>query len=492
MGITPGFRDVYGSWLSFQWIDVSDVPPGRYRLGARVDPRDVITETQESANNGYAFRPAVVPGYRARAVSAAQDGSPVEVRLAADAFDPAGEAAYRIVNAPAHGSLSRPAGTDFTDPVVTYTPDPGHRGSDSFTFSVRDDGSDYPRTAPTAAVTLTGASPGVAISGAPASLVAGTGARLTASLADLGGGVTWSVDGVAGGDAVHGAIGPDGVFQAPAAPPPAGAVTIRATSTEAPEVWSEVRIAIVAARAQVAAPATACAEVPSRSEPARGATGPIVLSRRQLLINQRIAQAALRRANAIEAWLDGGVEARDLCGGAIGMAQLGAGVTAGEAPSAQPLTTADPRPLRPAASARGRAGAVALSGRQLLINQRISQAAMRRLNGLARRLDGALTGGDLVVGAVGPGKLAGDIRIVAADPATPRPAASRTPMTAPPATRSARLRVTARQLAINQRIAQEAVRRSDALSDQIAAGLSSRHFAQATVVGANLAAGVRP
>jgi hypothetical protein len=269
-------------------------------------------------------------------------------------------------------------------------------------------------------------------------------------------------------------------------------VTVRATSTEAPGIWSEVRIAIAGAGVQVAAPATACAEVASRSEPARGAAGRIVLSRRQLLINQRIAQAAVRRANAIEAWLDAGIEGRDLCGGAIGMAQLGPGVTASAAGAARALTTADPRPLPTATPARGGTTSIALSGRQLLINQRISQAAVRRLNGLARRLDGALTGGDLDVGAVGPGKLAGDIRIVGADPATPRPAASRTRVSAPAAARSASLRVTARQLAINQRIAQEAVRRGAALADQLGAGLSSRHFAQATIVGANLAEAARP
>ncbi len=491
MGISPDFRDVYGSWLSFQWIDISNVAPGAYRLGARVDPGNVIAESHETANNGYAFRSAVVPGYRARPVTAAQGGGPVRVTLRADAFDPSGKPRFRILTAPAHGSLSRAVGSPFADPALVYTPEPGYRGSDTFTYSARDDASDYPLEAPAAAVTIAGASPVVAITGAPAGLTAGTGIRLTAGLTDGSGGVTWSVDGIEGGDAAHGTIGPDGVYQAPATPPPGGAVTIRATSVATPDAWSEVRIAITAVRAQTAAPATACAEVATRSEPARGAAGRIVMTRGQLLVNQRIAQAAVRRANAIEAWLDGGVESRDLCGGAIGLAQLGPGVIAGDAATRVPLTTADPRPLRPAAPVRRDGASVRLSARQLLINQRVSQAAVRRLNALARRLDGGLTGGDLVEGAVGPGKLSGDISILKADATVPRPAPSRTASAPGPAGHVA-LRLSAAQLRINQRIAQEAIRRGDALADQLKVGLSSRHFADGTVVATDLAGALRP
>lgn len=487
MGISPGFRDVYGWWLSFQWIDISNVAPGAYRLGARVDPGNVIAESDETANNGYAFRSAVVPGYRARPVTAAQGDGPVPVTLRADAFDPSGKPRFRILTAPAHGSLSRAVGSPFADPALVYTPEPGYRGSDTFTYSARDDASGYPLEAPAAAVTIAGASPVVAITGAPAGLTAGTGIRLTAA----GGGVTWSVGGVAGGDAARGTISPDGVYQAPATPPPGGAVTIRATSVAAPDAWSEVRIAIAAVHVQAAAPAAACAEVATRSEPARGAAGRIVMTRGQLLTNQRIAQAAVRRANAIEAWLDGGVESRDLCGGAIGLAQLGPGVIAGDATTQVPLTTADPRPLRPEAPVRRNGASVRLSARQLLINQRVSQAAVRRLNALARRLDGGLTGGDLVEGAVGPGKLSGDIRIVKADATVPRPAPSRTARGSGPAGRVA-LRLTAGQLRINQRIAQEAVRRGGALADQLKVGLSSRHFADGTVVATDLAGALRP
>ncbi len=54
------------------------------------------------------------------------------------------------------------------------------------------------------------------------------------------------------------------------------------------------------------------------------------------------------------------------------------------------------------------------------------------------------------------------------------------------------MRLTRRQLVINQRIAQAAVRRANALSDELRAGLAGRHFARGTVVARNLAPEARP
>ena len=50
-GISPGWQDVYVARLPFQWVDVSDVAPGRYRIGNQVDPDDFVRESNE-ANNG--------------------------------------------------------------------------------------------------------------------------------------------------------------------------------------------------------------------------------------------------------------------------------------------------------------------------------------------------------------------------------------------------------------------------------------------------------
>ncbi len=71
MGISAGWRDVYGRHLAFQWVDVSDVQPGAYRLAAEVDAGDVVQESDE-ANNTRTFEPedSIIPGHLALPVDA--------------------------------------------------------------------------------------------------------------------------------------------------------------------------------------------------------------------------------------------------------------------------------------------------------------------------------------------------------------------------------------------------------------------------------------
>jgi hypothetical protein len=132
-----------------------------------------------------------------------------------------------------------------------------------------------------------------------------------------------------------------------------------------------------------------------RTPPRRaGRPDRVALSVRQLRINQRIAQAALRRVRALEARVAG----RRV-------------------------------PRRP----RGAADRVRLTRGQLIVNQRISQAALRRVAALEARLEGR------------------------------RPPA-RAPQAAP-----SRIRLTAGQLLIDQRIAQAALRRVAALEEGLTA-----------------------
>lgn len=49
-GIQRGWSDVYGHYLPGQWIDVTDVPPGRYTLELELDPDRKIPELDESNN----------------------------------------------------------------------------------------------------------------------------------------------------------------------------------------------------------------------------------------------------------------------------------------------------------------------------------------------------------------------------------------------------------------------------------------------------------
>ena len=44
MGTSPGWRDVYDKSLAYQWIDVSNTPPGRYLVGSEADPDNAIWE----------------------------------------------------------------------------------------------------------------------------------------------------------------------------------------------------------------------------------------------------------------------------------------------------------------------------------------------------------------------------------------------------------------------------------------------------------------
>ena len=270
MGISAGWRDIYGRHLAMQWVDVSDVQPGAYRLASQVDTNDVVQESNEQ--NARTFEPedSIIPGYRAQAVNRGDvpAGQASTVTLAAQTFarparpawnEPGvtpGARRFRIVSLPAHGTLrsgttTLAAGSVVTSADVTYTPASGYTGPDGFAFSAFDNTSPYPRTPAEASVTLTVGSqtpaPTVAISGAPAQLLTGTSAQLSATVTDAPAGVTWSVNGVAGGNATVGTITTAGLYRAPAAVPSGGSVTVRATSTAAPAAFDEETIAIVAA-----------------------------------------------------------------------------------------------------------------------------------------------------------------------------------------------------------------------------------------------------
>ncbi len=49
-GLSIGWADIYGANLPDQWIDITDIPPGRYWLEAVVDPANSILESNETNN----------------------------------------------------------------------------------------------------------------------------------------------------------------------------------------------------------------------------------------------------------------------------------------------------------------------------------------------------------------------------------------------------------------------------------------------------------
>jgi hypothetical protein len=244
MGISPGFKDLYHANLSYQWVDISNVQPGNYQLAARVDPNNVIAESNEG-NNGHRFLPYTVQGYTAKPVTAPQTGATQTVTLAADAFSNGetslGQRRFVIRSLPKHGTLNMPVGAQFAGSTVQYTPKPGYLGSDSFTYSAVTSGFAYPRTPAEATATLAGNTVSVGLSGAPASMIVGTSVQLSAAVAGAPGGVTWSASG--------GSITPAGLFTAPATP---GTVTVTATSVENPEALAR---AVIAVTSQAGGPA---------------------------------------------------------------------------------------------------------------------------------------------------------------------------------------------------------------------------------------------
>lgn len=232
-------------------------------------------------------------------------------------------------------------------------------------------------------------------------------------------------------------------------------------------------------------PTPACKAVPLPPAPS-GATGTITLTTTQLLINQRIGQAAIRRLNAVEGRLGGGLQSRDLCGYSVGGGQLGPGITTTTAAvSLAPAAPADPAPIVDPGR-QGTGDPVTLSAAQLLINQRIYQAAIRRADGIESRLDTGLTGGDVRTGAVTQGKLYDRLQVLAAAPVA-EPAASVTVIRPRTGTGDpSSVTLSAAQLAINQRIAQAAVRRSNALIRRLEIGLSGEDLRTGTLTAADL------
>ncbi len=246
MGISPGYKDLYGAYLTYQWVDVSNVQPGDYHLAARVDPNNVIRESDET-NNGYKYLPYTLAGYLATPVVVPQAPTVQTIPLAAQQYgSPPGARRFRIVTSPQNGTLNKtPASGTFTD-ALTYTPNPGYKGSDTFTYVAVTNNWAYPTSPAPATVTVSGITPSIAVSGAPASLLVGTGVQLSASVVGPGPTVTWS--------ASAGSVSPSGLYVAPATVPPGGTATVTATSTEDPSLSGSVAIAIVPAPAPKPAP----------------------------------------------------------------------------------------------------------------------------------------------------------------------------------------------------------------------------------------------
>jgi hypothetical protein len=128
----------------------------------------------------------------------------------------------------------------------------------------------------------------------------------------------------------------------------------------------------------------------------------------QVRINQRIARAAVLRTNATRARFTAGLTGGEIADGAVGASALAAGLTVTAAIAEAPVP---PAPA-PTTALPGDDAEIVLSAQQLLINQRIAQAAVLRANWLVERVEGGIGGADIRDGSLGrddldPGLLPG-------------------------------------------------------------------------------------
>ncbi len=168
MGVSAGWRDTYHRDMVFQWVDVSDVTPGVYRIGVQADPNDVVVESDET-NNGVALSETVssVPGYVAESqVVKARPGETVDIELTFSRYGSPGRRAHRIITAASNGTLATEDNFRVTDSsgvehsafyskTVQYTPQADFVGVDTFTFIAFDSRRpDYPINPTLATVTI--------------------------------------------------------------------------------------------------------------------------------------------------------------------------------------------------------------------------------------------------------------------------------------------------------------------------------------------------
>ncbi len=208
----------------------------------------------------------------------------------------------------------------------------------------------------------------------------------------------------------------------------------------------------------------------------------------QMGTDRRIAASALRKAAAIEAWLDAGVAAGDLRHESLGAAAFDPALQPTGPPEAGGTAAASVRPIVVPAGPAGRAR-LPVDARELRQTKRIARAALARVAAIEARLAGGLTGGDVIDGAIGPEKLAPDVALGRRRATTAAQPPSVTPPTPPirvPAVRASRANIVA-----TQRLAQGAVRRAEALRQRLLQGLSSADFTPGTIGSADLAPTLR-
>ena len=161
MGLSRGASDRYGSQKHWQWVDMTGLRPGRYTLRGIANPRGYVAESNGRNNvirrrrsipgvlmRGGSLRVApgssaarrltgriVAPGVPARR-SADCEPSPYDMGCYVKA-SAEGPLSFALARSPAHGSVNIAPGGG-RSARVTYTPEPGFSGRDSFAVTATD------------------------------------------------------------------------------------------------------------------------------------------------------------------------------------------------------------------------------------------------------------------------------------------------------------------------------------------------------------------
>ena len=175
---------------------------------------------------------------------------------------------YTIVSQPAHGTLSQSGTLEKGDDQVTYTPQAGYKGLDSFTFDAADPNSEFPRNPAVATVSIEVGEgqfqPSVAIEGAPSSMIAGTSVQLAAKVSNDGPAIAWEASG--------GSITAGGLYTAPSAPPPGGNVLVSARGEDGAADRRTITILPVPPPVAMPSATPATAEAPRSAPGGAGST----------------------------------------------------------------------------------------------------------------------------------------------------------------------------------------------------------------------------
>jgi hypothetical protein len=283
-GISVGWRDRYDASLAFQWVDASSVLPGEYWLREDVNPTGVIKETGGPNQPTYATSHTIIPGFDALAQAPGTPaGKPVAITLTSQPWNDSATPKYTIVSGPQHGTLST-----LVKNQLTYTPEAGYYGFDSFTFSAADPHSEFPRSPAVATVAIesgTGEPASVAIQGAPSSMIAGTSVQLSALVTRDSHPVTWS--------ASAGSISAGGLYTAPSAPPTGGTVIVTAHTSRGAHDQATISILPVPAPESRPAAPLALSSPPPVIYPPH-----VILVGRRLLMTTRVSRAGRVRLSA--------------------------------------------------------------------------------------------------------------------------------------------------------------------------------------------------